>query len=289
MSHPYASLAYAQAFLPDYSPIYLSQLSAHVLKRAIPQTAYEDAMGVYPRTPLPCDADFLPAFEALREQGMISLVLVTDSIVRPPESSLRAAFDHVVAYKDHYLHDFSKQRDYSRHHHYEVRRAHKLCNTRILDLHEHMEAWCALYDRLIVKHSITGIQAFNRDYFSAIASMKPLMVGAFVDDALVSAHIWFIHEGIAYSHLAASSEMGYRTGAAYAVYDRSFDYFETQGMTHADLGGGAGSDSASSGLVRLKQGFSNDIVLCYVCGKILNNDIYRRLGGNANYFPAYRG
>lgn len=284
MTHPYASLAYAQAFKPNYEPIPFA--GGYVLKRVIPSTGYMDAMGIYPLMPLTSELDFEP----LRAQDIVSLVLVADPFFSPSQEVLRATFDHAYAYKTHYLYDYSKPREYSRHHRYEVKRAQKYCDVRLVALSDYLEEWCALYHHLTEKHNIRGLQNFSSNYFAALAAMNPTMFGAFKDDRLVSAHLWFTHEGYAYSHLAASSDEGYASGAAYAVYDASLDYFAEQKAKLVNFGGSAGVVQATDGLARLKQGFSNASITSHVCGKILNKEIYEKLsaGKSGDFFPLYR-
>jgi hypothetical protein len=93
------------------------------------------------------------------------------------------------------------------------------------------------------------------------------------------------------SHLAASSEAGYRNGAAYAL-----NALAIEALTDCDLvnfGGGAGAvDDPADGLVRFKKGFSNRITDSWLCGAVLDAEAYRVLSaGRADdgFFPAYRG
>ena len=134
-----------------------------------------------------------------------------------------------------------------------------------------------------------GIQAFPKSYFADICALEPMTVGAFHEGELISAHIWFRHGNHAYSHLAASNEKGYKLRGSYAVYDFSIAYLRDQGVKIIDLGGGAGNE-ASAGLTFLKKGFSNDSVMCYLNGKILDEEKYAQLSVDKpnTYFPAYR-
>lgn len=290
MIHPYADIRYAQAFSPSMQPVAMPSAGLHVLSRPISNTGYCDAMGPYPLSPVSRSVDFASDFEALREEGLVSLVMVSDPFYFPAPSCFEAAFDRSALFKQHFVYDYSQPQAYSSHHRYEVRRAHKSCDTSIITLHDHLDAWYELYSTLILRHGITGIQAFSRDYFVQIAALEPVMVGAFIDGVLVSAHLWFIHEGVVYSHLAASSDAGYRARAAYAVYDSSIQHFASMGMRVIDFGAGAGSGNGSQGLTFLKQGFSTGTVPVYLCGKILDSDTYKQLSAavDTSFFPAYR-
>jgi len=290
MKHHYASLAYAQAFAPPYELLHLPQSEMYVLKRLIPGTEYYDAMGCYPVVPLVNAEAMASDMEMLKLQDIVSLVLVADSFFCPPEKTLRGMFDHVLAYKEHYLHDFSLARNDNSHHRYEIRQALKQCDVRVIALKDHLDTWCALYRTLIEKRGITGMQAFSRDYFASLAEMDMVMIGAFSNGVLVSAHLWFEYQGYVYSHLAASSEDGYKLRAPYAVYDYSIEYFAGKHAKLLDFGGGADAGQVGEGLTRFKKGFSNKSSMCFLCGKILDQELYQKLsaGKTGSYFPIYR-
>lgn len=291
MTHPYASVEYARAFGTGYEPIYLEASKTCVLKREIPGTRCFDAMGPYPVTPIACGAAMEHDFERLKDSGIVSLVLVTDPFYHPPEKQLRRHFDYVRPYKQHFIADSSRPPGISKHHAYEVRRAAKSCETRSITLTDFLDDWCDLYRTLVERRGISGIHAFSRDYFAAIAGLKPLMVGAFTEGRLVSAHLWFAKERYAYSHLAASSTEGYRLRAAYPVYSHSLQHLAECGFSMIDLGGGAGTEKASAGLANMKKGFSNGSREVYLCGKVLRENCYAELSAAKNdsgYFPAYR-
>jgi len=292
MTHAYASEAYARAFGHGYEPIFLPQASCWVLKRPIPGSDHFDAMGCYPLSPIAPDAMLSEDFEMLRALGLVSLVLVTDPFISPAQDVLAAQFDLAAAYKEHYVNDFSLPELYdSKNHRYKVRRALRDCEVRRISLAEFLPEWCALYDALITKHQMRGIQAFSHDYFKALCQLEPITFGAFSGGELVSCQLWFEHAGYGYSHLVASSERGYELRAAYALYDSSLHYFKERGVRCVDLGGGAGITEASGGLAMLKKGFSTTSTMCYLCGKILLPDEYQTLsrGKDKPFFPKYRG
>jgi hypothetical protein len=290
MNHPYASLAYAQAFGAGYEPIYLPGMDLHVLKRPIAGTPYFDAMGPYPLSPVTSVDRAGDDFAVLSANQVVSLVLVIDPMRAPPVEAMAKAFDQVTYFKDHFVREPGLDRPYSEHHRAKVRRAYRACETRIVRLTDHLEEWSSLYAALSLKHQISGIQAFDRQYFADLAKLEPLMVAAFIEGALVSAHIWIRDKDHAYAHLAASSPEGYRQSAAYAVYDHSFRYLADQGVRLVNLGGGAGTAAPSQGLTYLKQGFSTGTLQCYLCGQIIEAEIYNMLskGCRAEFFPAYR-
>lgn len=291
MTHPYASLAYAQSFGAPFAPLALPGQGIHLLRRPIPGTDKFDAMASYPLLPLAENADLTADFAALKAQAIVSLVAVIDPFFHPSPEMLARQFTVANPFKEHFIQRFDREQVYSKHHRYMVRRSLKSVEMRVIDLAEHLDAWCSLYDALVAKHNITGIQAFPRSYFEALCNLSPITFGAFVEGELVGAHICFEYQGYGYSHLGASSELGYKLGATYGLYDFMLTHFKERGAKAFDLGGGAGAVSASAGLTFFKQGFSNDSVMCYLCGKIIDEAAYQALsaGKETRFFPAYRG
>lgn len=290
--HPYASATYASAFAP-LEPVYLPNARTHVLKRPIAGTAAFDAMGCYPLFVFDANEGLGEDLARLASLGIVSLVAVTDCLSQPEQAFLQAHFDLCRPYKTHYIHDARLPNgDYSKHHRDRVRRARKSCGTRVVDLAQYLEPWCACYETLVRKRGITGIQAFSRSYFERIARLpQTVTIAAFSGGEFVSAHIWFRFERKVYAHLAASTEAGYRLRSAFAVYDHAVQMFRDGHVI--DFGGGAGTDASDSdGLSAFKKGFANSERRNYLCGKILDAAMYDRLSARAGaaggFFPAYR-
>jgi hypothetical protein len=113
----------------------------------------------------------------------------------------------------------------------------------------------------------------------------------------VGAHLWFIANGVAYSHLAAFNEAGYALGAAYALYSEAIRFFHARmrdQIRWVDLGAGAGTNSTSTdGLTKFKCGWTSLTRTKFFCGSIFDETEYRRLVASrgvheTGYFPAYR-
>ncbi|MBN8532333.1 MAG: GNAT family N-acetyltransferase [Alphaproteobacteria bacterium] len=292
--HPYASAAYAAAFAP-LEPVWLPHAATHVLKRLIPGTEHHDAMGCYPLCVMRADSGIKEDFEILKRHGCVTLVAVTDCLSQPDEAFLSAHFDRCRRYKTHYVHDARlANADYSKHHRDRIRRARKSCETRVVNLADHLDAWMECYTTLVKKKNITGIQNFPREYFAAVAAMpEAVTIAAFVDGVFASGHIWMRHEGLAYAHLAASTELGYKLRCAFPIYDDAIQMLKADHII--DFGGGAGAEeSEADGLRDFKKGFANAEKRNFLCGKILNAELYQSLCNvrgvdpDAAFFPAYR-
>lgn len=249
-------------------------------------------MGCYPVCVFDANDRIQEDFSHLSGLGIVSLVLVTDCLTQADRPFLEPHFDRVRSYKTHYIHDARLPNDaYCRHHRDRVRRARKVCDTRVVDLGEHLDAWCACYETLVKKKGITGIQNFSRSYFEKICQIREAVtIAAFAGGEFVSGHIWFRFEGKVYAHLAASTDLGYKLRSAFAIYDHAIQMFRSDHVI--DFGGGAGAEaSESDGLAAFKQGFANSARENFLCGKILDHAAYESLSAGVDptsYFPAYR-
>jgi hypothetical protein len=292
MTHPYASAAYAASLSHVGEPFAVPEWDSHILARPIPGVRARDAMGPYPLTVIGPQADLAAGLDRMALAGLVSAVLVVDDRLRPDPASLDQAFDAVRPFKSHHLHDRSLGPPaYGKHHRYELKRALARVEVAEIALSDHLAAWQGLYGDLVAKRGLSGLHAFPAAHHAALARLAGIRAfGAFVDGALVSAHIFVTHAGYAVSHLAASSPEGYATGGAYAVNDLAIAR-----LTDCDVinfGGGAGvSEDPADGLVRFKKGFSNRTAQSYLCTKVLDPEAYRRLSAGAPeaaFFPAYR-
>jgi hypothetical protein len=105
--------------------------------------------------------------------------------------------------------------------------------------------------------------------------------------------LWYVHGDVGYYHLAAFDEVGYRTGASYALMSASMEQLADE-ISWLDLGGAAGLyPDASDGLARFKRGWSTGTRIAYLCAAILDGRRYDELvnatgRSGSSYFPAYR-
>lgn len=292
--HVYSTREYATSLAFLGSPFMIRSLACWGLRRPIDGSDHCDASGVYPFSPLTQQADIGALRSELAEHGLVSFVLVTDALASGTDW-IHEAFDVVRPYKTHHVIDFSAGTPrFSKQRRWNIRRAHEKCETRLINLADHMDAWCGLYRNLVERHGMRPEQVFQRSSFEAVAGMDDVIaIGAFANGRLASAHIWIRCQDNIYSHLGASSDEGYRIGASYAVYDHSIAHFADCSLM--DLGGVADTGEASQGLDRFKRGFANGTRQKYLCGIVAKEDIYRQLSKGAvpskageAYFPLYR-
>ena len=116
------------------------------------------------------------------------------------------------------------------------------------------------------------------------------MLRALHNGEAVSAQLWFEQGEVAYYHLAASSEEGYRQRAAYALSAHAIEYFAGR-VRFLELGAAPGFSDQGGGLAAFKEGWSSGTRPSYFCGKVLNRRAYAELAATKElvaYFPAYR-
>jgi hypothetical protein len=281
------------------TPLELRESRTWVLKRQIPGCAEYDAMGCYP---LFTCGQWSRLHLDLQTIGssLVSLSLVTSPFADVVLSDLESCFDLVKPFKNHFIFDTSEPLEtaVSKHHRYYARRALKEVAVEAAEHPpDHLDAWLSLYRNLIARQHISGIRAFSKRSFERQLQLPDLVMivaRLLSTQDIVGAHLVVRQGNVAYSHLAAFSDEGYRVGAAYGVYWETLKYVAGQGVRYLDIGAAAGlDDKGDDGLSRFKKGWSNANRLNYLCGRIFDEDKYNALchdrgNGEADYFPLYR-
>jgi hypothetical protein len=266
-----------------------------ILVRAIPSSEARDAMGCYP---LFACRDWSRLPEDLAEAGadLVSLSLVTDPFGAYDPVDLESWFDVSRPFKEHMVVELDRPGDRiaSRHHRYYARRALEHLSVEVVEAPEGaLDEWVELYGTLVRRHRMSGIHAFSRAAFARqLALPGAVLFRASYRGEPVGAQLWYEQEGVAYSHLQATSPSGYRMYAAYALYWTALGWFRGR-VGWLDLGAGAGAASeGADGLARFKRGWSSGRRWTYLCGRIFDPERYEALsrarGAGTGYFPAYR-
>lgn len=288
---------YALSLAEYGQPRVLENSGGWVLERPIPHTGHRDAMGPYPL--FHCrDWRALPEdLACLREAGMVSLVLVTDPMLGEGERKVFSHFDVAEPFKTHYLSvlDRPPERTVSKHHRYYARKAARELEVDVPEAPlNHLDEWCALYEALVGRHGVTDLRTFSREAFRRLLSMPGVILfRALRQGRAVGAQIILIQGNVAFAHLAAFSDEGYRLGASYLLDWAAMDHLRGRAGV-LNWGGGAGLEGADeSGLAKYKQGWATERGTSYLLGAVLDRSVYERLAGAAEdttraYFPRYR-
>ena len=296
----YQSAAYAQSLSAFGRPLHLPGCRGWVLERDIAGTGERDAMGCYP---LFTCANWEGLFDDLGSLPgrLVSLSMVVDPFTPLSEAELRANFDVTLPFKEHFVadaHTFDEA-NVSKHHRYYSRRALRaLTVARETEPSSRLDHWCRLYSVLVNRHELNGIKAFSRESFAAQLAVPGLVMFMASDrHGPVGAHLWFVENNVAYSHLAAFDDVGYASGAAYALYWEAIRTFRDEMrdcVRWIDFGAGAGTSSdAADGLTAFKRGWASTTRTKFFCGRVFDKQRYDRLTVAAGafgvrYFPAYR-
>lgn len=290
MTHPYTSKQYVEALADGKSVVKLGAGERHAIIRPVGNSEYTDIVGSYPFGIV--DSQALDEFNESSKLRAVTYVGVTDALENDALALER--FDFLRPYKTHFVVDRGGREPLlSKHHCREVKKAKQTCFVREISLNDYLDEWCSLYDNLVAKHDLGSSHRFSRAYFEAISNMSEFITfGAYVGKNLVSAHIWLKHNDVMYSHLAASSQLGYQHGASYCLY--WYAIYHSNECALLDLGG-VPDNSHNDGLARFKKGFANTTRTNWLCGRILDSDAYNELclakgvaTKSAQYFPAYR-
>jgi len=301
----YLSAAYMASLGEFGTPLALAGSGSWLLQRIV-APGIADAMGPYPLFccrdwgALGADLDQLAATgagETPADAGPISVVVVTDPFGdATPELLTRCFRDRVAPFKEHFVADLSRPLSsfVSAHHRRYAQRdnlAVELCAEPMFWLDD----WCTLYQNLCARHGIRGIPALSRAAFSRQLAVPGLTAfRASSGGATLGMVLWYRQGDVAYYHLAAYSDEGYRQRASFPLFWLAFEYLAAAGVAWASLGAGASSSSqATDGLVRFKRGWSTGTRTTYLCGRIFRDQTYSALArergfADSRYFPAYR-
>jgi hypothetical protein len=288
----YRHPAYAASLAEFGEPLRLARSGGTLLVRGFGDV--RDAMGPYPVfacadwTALPGDLEAL--------DGLVSVTLVTDPFGEWTVELLDAAFpDRRVPFKEHYVValDVDPVARATPHHRKFARRGLRNVSVeRLADPLALLDDWVALYGELVRRHAITGVSAFSRAAFEQQLRVPGVVAFAAREQGqAVGAALWYVDAGVAHWHLAAYSLRGYRLDASYALVATALEAFARDGLRFASLGAGAGlSAEPTDGLSRFKAGWATGTRTVHLCGRVLDPERYRELGGppGTGFFPAYR-
>jgi hypothetical protein len=291
----YLNPQYAASLGEFGSPRELPNAGGWLLERHILDSPYRDAMGCYP---LFCcqNWDALKTDLATHCENLVSVALVTDPFGEYAAADLKRSFDSVVHFKEHFVVDLAKPGPIGVPHHRKYARyalAHMEIHIARNPL-DSLDDWGRLYDCLIARRRLSGIKAFSREAFRRQLSLPgAVLFLASRYGTIVGGNIWFVQNDVAYGHLLAMDEAGYRLRAAYALTHAALEHMRKLARW-ASLGGYPGADPRrGAGLATFKAGWATGTRTALLCGRILQPERYaelaRRTGTEGvSYFPAYR-
>lgn len=293
----YLHPAYAASFKEFGAPRQLAACGGWILERPIDGFEDRDAMGCYP---LFVCQDWSRLGQDLDEIGddLVCLGLVTDPFGAYDQAHLQRCFGDVVfPFKEHYIVDLQnwKNKRLDKTTRKRIRKAFACLTVEVCpNPLDYLEDWVRLYDVLIARYRIRSLRAFSRWAFSQQLQIPGLvMYRAVYQGQTVGIHLVYLQGEVAYGHLIAFDELGYRLGASYALDAFAIEHLASMARWF-NMGGASGlTDQGSDGLKEYKLHWATETRWTYFCGRIFNPQRYaaiaeaRGLAG-ASYFPAYR-
>ena len=294
-SHP----DYAASLTEFGRPRALPRSSGWLLERPIIHTPYRDAMGCYPLFACSDWSRLNLDLEELNDD-LVSVAIVADPFGDHDEVQLRKCFPTVVSpFKEHMVTDLSRSPESfvrPQHRHKARKALEHLDIERCEEPTQFANEWIKLYGNLIQRHGIRGLAAFSATSFKAQLAVPGIsMFRATLNNETVGMILWYTDREVAYYHLGAYSEQGYKLEASFALFWRALEYFSSEKVKWLNLGAGAGlsSKDGADGLTRFKRGWATGTRTVYFCGRIFDQLKYAEAMRSRNitttdYFPAYR-
>ncbi len=294
----YLHQVYAEALAEGCRVVALPRSGAHLIERPTPAAGHLDLTWAYPI--LSCqDWAGLEADIADLGTDYVTVSAIADPFGDYDEQLLRSAFPDVCrVFKHHFVTDLSQSTDsfVAGHHRRNVKKARRAVDVeRADDVARYLETWTELYDKLIARHTISGVQRFSPASFRTQFEVPGLEVFvARSDGEIVGMLLWFVQGSVAYYHLGAYAPQGYELRASFALFDAVIEEFRSRGLESLSLGAGAGVDAdADDGLTRFKRGWSTGTRPAYFLGRVLDGATFNHLAAASpqtahGYFPPYR-
>jgi hypothetical protein len=290
---------YAQSFKNEGHPRLLEYSQGWIVERQAPFNGrYIDAMGLYPL--FSCKAwNSLPLdLELLRESDLVNLVLVTDPLLNDSERRLFTQFEVVRPFKTHYLAELkhSPEQTVSKHHAYYARKAAKEIDVEVVENPlSFLDEWQALYAQLIARYKITDMRTFSKDSFAKLLGMPDVFLyRALRKNRLVGSQIVLLQDDVAFAHLAAFTDEGYKLSASYILDWYALEHLRGKARIVNWGGGSSLTNIKKDGLAQYKRGWSTQQRTSYILGTVFDQTAYAKLCKEAcsnkiaTYFPVYR-
>jgi hypothetical protein len=289
----YGAEAFARSYGQDV--VHLPGAGGFLLARALPGP-HCDLANPYPV--MVCD-DWQRLGEVVRERrdDFVSATLLTDPFADVGRRELERDFDFVRLLHRHYVVDLEKRPTAfpSRHHRRKLRTFGTARDIRF-DLSPpslaFLDHWSRLYANLVTRHGIRDFRVFSRDIFRRQLAVPGAVVCTAWEGSDLLGADWYFQAGAhVYAHLSAYSEAGYRYGISYPMMQEAIEYFRPRAACLTL--GGVPVTGQHAGLSHFKEGWSTHRLPSYLCGAILQEEVFRDLNGGRmqdpeGFFPGYR-
>jgi len=293
----YAEPRYASSLHELGESCELALCGGWILVRKIPGSRYRNAIGC---CPLFACRDWTKLHKDLEQVNLdfVSLTVVTDPLAGVAPAYLEQCFGVFRPFDIRYLVDLS----------YPLRsfigRIHRKNARKSLDVMDvevchqpvqYLDERLRLYDNLIDKHNIKGLNAFSAKCFEIQLRIPRITIlHGRREGRIVGATLVLVQDEVAHSHLSAYTPEGYKIRASYGTYGKALVYGCEQGILYFNLDGTAGiKENPLDGLAEFKRGWSNERRMTYFCRRVFDWHKYESICqqyqiANVDYFPAHR-
>ena len=293
----YIHQGYINSFAHLDQQILFKECGGKLIQRKIPNTGYTDLHGTYPLFFCKRIDKINKDFHALSDTNHVSVVFVSDQINEKTSDNVREFFTICKPFKQHYITTLDKPWDTL------VRRSMKRYANKafrkfdfklVNNNSEYSEIlWKLFANNLKNQHGEESYR-INKLNISEQLSIPGFKLFSASFNKQIHGIACYVEVGSkVYGHLIGCSDYGREHHVMYGLYGAALNYYYKK-MECIDFGGNVGlKNDAQCGLSLFKSGWANRRQTVYLCGKILNHDLYEKLSGekqnNTNaYFPAYR-
>ncbi len=194
------------------------------------------------------------------------------------------------------------KKSYASGHRYDIKKALKTENISVIDDidFEYFREFIDIYIETMEKLNASDFYHFNEDYFYYLKdslgdSLKLIVVK--LDDAVIGASLFMMHNNIIQYHLSGTTEEGRSYQPSKLIIDYMIKFGVSEDYKYLHLGGGVGGKKDN--LYEFKKRFSATELDFSTVKMITNKEIYTDLCTNLNYsdseikdlsgfFPLYR-
>lgn len=194
------------------------------------------------------------------------------------------------------------KKSYASGHRYDIKKALKTESISVIDDidFEYFREFIDIYIETMEKLNASDFYHFNEDYFYYLKdslgdSLKLIVVK--LDDAVIGASLFMMHNNIIQYHLSGTTEEGRSYQPSKLIIDYMIKFGVSEDYEYLHLGGGVGSEKDK--LYEFKKRFSASEFNFTTVKMITNKEVYTDLCTNLNYsdseikdlsgfFPLYR-
>lgn len=288
---------YTNAFSINGNIVLLPRCNGSVLRRSIDDCERTDLTSPYPLFLCENLEEIPHDIDALKRESDVSLTLRTNIFDHEKLSEVKSTFDIVSPFKTHYVADLTTPwREFvSRRCRRYAAKAESFFEISVVDeASRYASLLMSLNQNILNRVSATSNPDLTLSVFQKLLKLPESVLIVARDEFGVQGLAFYLTSGdYVLAHTLGATDEGRAKSVVYGLYGHALDYFQDN-MHMIDFGGNVGAtDNTNSSLSAFKNAWSNHTQQSYICGKILDPDLYMQLSQRSrnsitNYFPRYR-